>query len=158
MKRLILLMLLGAITFSCQKKESSDEAATSTSFENERNAFFSSLGAPAEVAAQLQATAADFNAGLLNNAQTYASYTTNEVKAAANLGIYLADLNYSIAFTQSAYVNDLFTASHQLSQTIGIEQSVLDFLMKRYTDNINQNDSVKAVIEDLFASSTADLK
>lgn len=160
MKNLLAILLLASVIFSCQKKKDGAAEATTASdaFEKERTAFFSNLKAPAEAAAQLQATAADFNASLLSNPANASKYATDEVKAAANLGIYLSDLNYSIAFKQGNNSKDLFTAAHSLSKTIGVEQSILDFLMKRYSDNLAQNDSAKAVADELFSKSTAGLQ
>lgn len=159
MKNLALVLLLTTVFFSCQKsKDTTETAAPTQTFEKERTAFFSNLKAPAEAAAQLQATAADFNASLMSDAKNYTSYASDEVKAAANLGIYLADLNYSVAFKQSANTKELFTAAHGLSKAIGVEQGILDFLAKRYNDNLAQNDSAKAVINELFEKSTAGLQ
>jgi hypothetical protein len=159
MKKLLCLVFLSTFVLSCQKnKEGSDESKVSTSFEAERNAFFSNLATPGDAAAGLQATAAEFNADLLNDPKLAAGYTTSDVKAAANLGIYLSDLNYSIAYKQGANTKELFTAAHELGKHIGLEQSILDFLMKRYNENISQNDSVKAVIDDLFKKSTTGLQ
>jgi hypothetical protein len=132
--------------------------ATTPSFENERKAFFNSLLTPSDAAARLQATGADFNASLLNDPKKFASYSGNEAKAAANLGIYLADLNYAIAYKQSDHIKAIFPAAHALSKSVGIEQTVLDFLMKRYNDNLAKNDSVKAVVDDLFAKTTRDVE
>jgi hypothetical protein len=159
MKKLILLSSL-IVLFSCQKKseEAATEAPASPSFENERKAFFNSLATPSDAAAQLQATGADFNASLLHDPKKFASYSSNETKAAANLGIYLADLNYSIAYKQSNQVKAIFPAAHSLSTSVGIEQSILDFLMKRYNDNLAKNDSVKAVVDELYASATKDIE
>jgi hypothetical protein len=159
MKKLLSLLLLATLVLSCQpKKENTEEAQVSSSFEVERNAFFSNLKAPAEVAAQLQATAAEFNANLMNDPKLSSGYATSEEKAAANLGVYLADLNYSVAYKQSANTKELFTAANELSKYVGLEQGILDFLMKRYNDNIAQNDSVKAVVNELFEKSTANLQ
>lgn len=159
MKNLALVLLLTTVFFSCQKsKETTETAPATETFEKERSAFFGNLMAPGEAAAQLQATAADFNASLMNDPKNYTSYAADEVKAAANLGIYLADLNYSVAFKQSANTQELFTAAHGLSKAIGIEQGVLDFLQKRYSDNLAQNDSAKAVITELFTKSTTGLQ
>jgi hypothetical protein len=153
MKKLISLLLLVTLIVSCQKNKSTETQVAST-FEAERTAFFSNLATPGEAAAALQATAAEFNPGLMNDPKLSAGYTTSEVKAAANLGVYLSDLNYSIAYKQSANTKELFTAAHDLGKYIGLEQSVLEYLMKRYNDNIAQHDSVKAVIDELFQKST----
>ena len=110
--------------------------------------------APAEAAAQLQATGADFNASLMRDPKKYAQYMSDSVKAAANMGIYLSDLNYSVAYKQAANTKEYFTAAHELSKAIGGEKGTLEFLMKRYNDNIPQNDSVKSVVKDLLEKST----
>lgn len=158
MKKLLCLILLSTLVLSCQKNKSAEEAQVSTSYEAERDAFFANLASPGEVSAALQATAAEFNASLMNDPKTYSHYTTSDIKAAANLGVYLSDLNYSIAYKQSANTKELFTAAHDLSKYIGLEQNLLDFLMKRYNENISQHDSVKAVIDELFEKSTVGFK
>jgi hypothetical protein len=164
MKQIVFVLLLGSLTLSCQKsKENSGDSEAvenkdSTAFINERNTFFSNLMAPAEAAGQLQATGAEFNASLMNNPQNAAQYNKNEVKAAANMGVYLSDLNYSIAYKQTANTKEYFKAAHELSQVVGLEKGTLDFLMKRYNDNIAHNDSVKSVMTDLLAKSTRDLQ
>ncbi|HEY5919277.1 MAG TPA: hypothetical protein VIU13_17785 [Chryseolinea sp.] len=160
MKKFIALASL-IILFSCQKKSeetTTTEAPAAPSFENERKAFFNSLLTPSDAAARLQATGADFNASLLNDPKNVASYANNEVKAAANLGVYLADLNYSIAYKESDKVKAIFPAAHTLSKSVGIEQGILDFLMKRYNDNLAKNDSVKAVVDGLYASATKNVE
>ncbi|MDL5048724.1 hypothetical protein QQ054_22180 [Oscillatoria amoena NRMC-F 0135] len=157
MKKLLPLLLLAILAISCQKTKEA-ETPPSPSFEVERNAFFGNLKAPIEVAAQLQATAAEFNASLLNSPTNAGSYTVDEVKAAANLGVYLSDLNYSVAYRQTANTKEMFTAAHQLSKVIGVEQNILDYLMKRYETNLNQNDSAKAVLDELFSKATEGLK
>jgi hypothetical protein len=162
MKKILFVLLLGSLTLSCQKsKENSENQATtpdSTSFTNERNTFFSNLLAPSEAAAQLQATGAEFNASLMHDPKKHAQYASNDVKAAANMGIYLSDLNYSVAYKQTANTKEYFTAAHELSKAIGMEQGTLDFLSQRYNDNIAHNDSVKSVMKDLLAKSTQGLQ
>jgi hypothetical protein len=166
MKKIIFILLLGSAVVSCQKSKETTESAsatpaasdTATAFDAQRKMFFNNLMEPAEVAAQLQFTAAEFNRSLMSDPKTYTQYTGNEVKAAANLGIYLSDLNYSIAYKQAATTKEYFTAAHELSKAIGGEKGVMEFLMKRYNDNISKNDSVKSVVSDLLKKSTSQLQ
>lgn len=164
MKKVLIVLFLGSVTISCHRSSESTENNENTSspeskaFYNERNAFFNNLMAPTEAAAQLQATGAEFDRNLMNSPQSFPQYTKNEVKAAANLGVYLSDLNYSIAYKQTADTKEYFTAVHELSIVTGIEKSILEFLTKRYHDNITQNDSVKNIVTDLLAKSTRDLQ
>ncbi|HEY5748771.1 MAG TPA: hypothetical protein VIU12_22030 [Chryseolinea sp.] len=162
MKKIVFILLLGSVAVSCQKSKETTESAngsdTTTAYDEQRKMFFNNLMEPAEVAAQLQFTAAEFNPALMSDPKGYVQYTGNEVKAAANLGIYLSDLNYSIAYKQAATTKEYFTAAHELSKAIGGEKGVMEFLMKRYQDNINQNDSVKNVVGDLLKKSTSQLQ
>ncbi|AYB29155.1 hypothetical protein [Chryseolinea soli] len=166
MKKIIFILLLGSVAVSCKKSTETTESATvtadtsetSTAFDAQRKMFFNNLMAPAEVAAQIQFTAAEFNPKLMSDPKSFVQYTGNEVKAAANLGVYLSDLNYSIAYKQAKTTKEYFGAAHELSKAIGGEKRVLEFLMKRYNDNIAQNDSVKSVVTDLLQKSTSQLQ
>ncbi|MBL7861392.1 MAG: hypothetical protein JNJ65_09530 [Cyclobacteriaceae bacterium] len=158
MKNSILLALILLMAASCQKSKPVEDDLISTTFEAERNRFFMAIQSPAEVAARLQDTGAAYNPGLMNDPLYYSSYTSNEVKAAANLGIYLSDLNYSIAYKQSATSRELFQAVDELSKVVGIEQRVLGFLRMRYEQNIHQNDSVKEVVDELLKNSLVGLQ
>lgn len=157
MKKVLFLLCIVALA-SCNKSKESTVETPSASFEDARQLFFNNLVAPAEAAARLQATAAEFNGGLLNSPAVANGYLTDEVKAAANLGVYLADLNYSVAYKQEAHIKEIFPAATSLAKAVGIEQTTLDFLSKRFSDNLAQNDSVKAVVDALFAKSTKDLQ
>jgi hypothetical protein len=157
--RFTILPLIVFILCSCQKnKENNTNTPTLIPFQAERNAFFSSLKTPAEVAAKLQATSAEFNVSLMNDTKEFTAYANNPIKAAANLGIYLSDINYAIAYQKGSQTRAAFTAAHELSKVIGIEKGILDFVMRRYSDNLAQNDSVKAVVTTLFDKSTTGLQ
>jgi hypothetical protein len=161
MKNLLLLLFVSTLILSCQKKQEAQEETTtevSPSFEAERSAFFNNLMKPTEVAASLQATAADFNPALMNDPKNYGMYANDPVKAAANLGVYLADLNYSIAYKETANTKELFGAAHELSKAIGGEQAVLEYLTKRYSENLDKNDSAKAVMSEFFDKSVTSLQ
>ena len=159
MKKLVSILVLATLLPSCKNnKESKEDSQVHASYEVQRDAFFANMLSPGEAAAALQATAAEFNAALMNEPRYFADYATNDIKAAANLGIYLADLNYSIAYKQSGNTKELFTAAQELSKAVGIQQSVLLFLAKRYEKNLSQNDSARAMISELFKKATTNLE
>ncbi|MDH4090498.1 MAG: hypothetical protein OEV74_07250 [Cyclobacteriaceae bacterium] len=161
MKRLFFILLLGSFAWSCQKsKETTEttESGTNNALTAQRDAFFNDLMAPTEVAARLFATAAEFEPALMSDPNNYSAYAGNRENAAANMGIYLSDLNYSIAYGKAETTKQHFVAAHELSKTIGIESNVLEFLMQRYNANLSQNDSVKNVVTDLLYESTMDLR
>jgi hypothetical protein len=158
MKTLLKTLLFATLIFSCRQKETTEQVKNAEAFDLVRSVFFDKLYEPAEVAARIKATTAVFNSHLLSDPNHHVRYMQNEVKAAANLGIYLSDLNYCIAFGQSASTNTLFTAAHDLSEAIGIEKPVIGFLMDRYMKNLEQNDSARQVLNELFLHATNRLK
>lgn len=159
MKHILLAPLFAMLVLSCGKdSESSDKAVSSSpAFAVEREAFYRSLLAPTEVAAQL-ASAAEFNPALMNSPTIYSLYARQKLKAAANLGVYLSDLNYSIAYSQKTFIKEYFESVNALSKAVGIQEQTLQFLLKRYQDNISRNDSIKKVMTDLLTASTQGLQ
>lgn len=153
MKRILPAAILLLLFIACQNARDKEQNLKGE-YTEERHAFFSNIMAPAEAAAQLKATGAEFNAGLMSDANNFSIYTRNPVKAAANLGIYLSDLNYSLAFEVVESTKQYFMAAHELSRAIGAEQEVLAFLMKRYNDNLSTNDSVRTIVNALLKAST----
>jgi hypothetical protein len=154
----LLVMLLLLPVASCQEGKKRTESAEDRTFAAERSAFFNSVLTPAETARQLQSTTAAFHPELMNDPRIFSSYATNEVKAAANMGIYLADLNYSVAYSQPAFTKQYFEAAYQLSKLTGIEERVLSFLKARYEAHLAENDSVRAVMDDLLTKATRGLQ
>jgi hypothetical protein len=152
-------ILLGALLFAaCQQRTNSGERLQSKSFDAERSTFFTSLATPDEAARQLQAITKEYHRDLLNDPKMFSNYASNPVKAAANLGIYVADLNYSIAYAQAPVVKQYFDAAYELSKAAGVEKRVLEFLKTRYEKNLAKNDSASAVVDALLLKSTRDLQ
>jgi hypothetical protein len=160
MKNLVSLILLTTMLFACQKSKetTAEDAEAATPFEAQRAIFFEKLKTQEEAAANIQATGADFMGHLLSNPGNFVYYANNSEKAAANLGVFLSDINYSVAYGQGSKTRALFTAAYELSKTIGIEQRTLAFLMIRFTDHLEQNDSVRAIVNTLFDRTTTDLQ
>lgn len=154
-------LLVMFVVASCRgrKEGSAGNPETPTAaFKNTRDAFFASLHDPASTTLALRALPAGFDRTLLSDPQNLANYANNPVKAATNLGIYLADLNYCVAFEQPENTQQLFFAIHELSRVIGTEQKVLDYLLTRYKSNLEHNDSVKSVLDTLYQTTTTHLR
>lgn len=143
---------------ACTSKQEKTTAPISQSFEAERAAFFSSLRTPEDVSANLLPGLSGFNPALLHRAKDFHRYASNDVKAAANLGIYLADLNYCVLFKESAVGKEYLTAVLELSNVILMEKGTLEFLMTRYENNLAQNDSLRVVVQELLSNATHGLQ
>ncbi len=135
-----------------QETKSEEDEQISEAFGEQRQEFFNSILEPDETAAMLMSIGADYNPNLLYDPSKWSTYTSSKNKSAAMLGIYLSDLNYSVAFKQSDKTGELFEAIHSLSLQIGVEKSVLQFLMDRYKNNIDQNDSLEASMKELYSN------
>jgi len=158
MKQTLFVIFLGALILSCGSKQEKSSTPESSAFSVERENFFNSLKNPTEVATRLTSGLSGFDSTLLNDPTHFYRYAGNDVKAAANLGIYISDLNYCVLFKQGTSTKKYFEAVHELSKAIRIEKGILEFLMNRYQTNMEQNDSVKLVVTQLFEQSTLGLQ
>ncbi len=156
--RLIIPILLLCFFTSCQRGTQKADDRQAKTFEAAKSNFFNNLVKPADLASELKAAAPDFHPEFMSDPKMYSHYTSNEVKASANLGIYVADLNYAIAYAQTDLSKEYFEAAYELSRAAGIEKSVLEFLSARYHENLSKNDSVRSVVNDLLAKSTRGLQ
>lgn len=157
MKKSFLVFFLSVVALSCGRKAETETTTESNAFALERENFFNSLKTPEEAARAVPGITG-FDASILHDAEPYYQYTNSEVAAAANLGIYISDLNYCILLKQSEEIKKYFKAAYELSKAIRIEQSILTFIMIRYEKNIAQHDSVKSVVHQLFEQSTSGLQ
>lgn len=155
---MLFVLFIGIMVSACQSKPENKTAPISTAFTAERNAFFNNLRDPEEVSATLLPGLSGFDKSLLHNPKVFHRYASNDVKAAANLGIYLADLNYCILFKESAAGKEYLESSIELSQVILLDKKLLTFLMDRYENNLTQNDSLNRVMSQLLSEATKGLQ
>jgi len=156
MKRAFIIFITSTLYISCaQNRKNIDDPETRTQ-ETIKNSFFDYLQNPKEIAVLIPGI--EFDVKFLHDPTRFIDYTGNDIKSAANLGIYLSDLNYCILNNQSSYTKQYFNASYELSKVLRAEKRILEFLMKRYEENINQNDSVKQLMNQLLSESTLGLR
>lgn len=154
----LLCIILPVILIACQSKNKNSESPQTAAFAAERNAFFDYLKRPEDTRIHLNPAVAPFDSSLLLDPGQVYQYAGNEVKAAANLGVYLADLNYCILFGKTQLTQQYFSAAVELSKIVGIEKTALAFLQSRYSKNMERNDSVQVISDSLFARSVRDRK
>lgn len=154
MNRYYFVFLLILSTSCGQKREVKSELRA---FSAERETFFNSLKNRQDVALLVRGLTG-FNATLLSDTRNYYLFATSEVMAAANLGIYMADLNYCILFKESDAAKKYFEVIYKLSEIIQVEKATVEFLIKRYEENLAQQDSIKLIVQQLLAESTLGLQ
>jgi uncharacterized protein YlbG (UPF0298 family) len=141
---------------ACRKEQTDNPNETRIS-EAERVVFFNTLKNPEEVM-RLVPGFTGFDASLLNDSKNFYLYATSEVMAAANVGVYMADLNYCMLFNKRDESETYVKTIYELSKVIQIEKSALEFILNRYEGNLAQQDSLKAMANQLFEKATVGLQ
>jgi len=159
MKQLLIITFSIILLFSCGSKSDQPQESTKSedAFALEKANFFNSLKTQKE-AAKLLPGITHFDAGMLNDPEQFYLYTDNQVIAAANLGVYISDLNYCILLSQETQIKNYFISVFELSKAIQIEKGILEFLMMRYDKNIELHDSMRVVLDQLLDESTLKLQ
>lgn len=142
---------------SCNSPSGKKESDHSLEFTTARENFFQDLKSK-EVISDLVPGLPNFDSTLLHDGGVYVKYAGNEIKAAANLGIYIADLNYCIILNKKEHARAFFDAAIELSAAIQAQRQTLSFLSERYKENLEKNDSLRTVVNQLLSASTLRLE
>ncbi|NPA68536.1 MAG: hypothetical protein GXO50_08010 [Chlorobi bacterium] len=163
-KLFYLIFMLGFAAFfagGCNSGESadSDELAGETLDSADiREEIIVSMLAPSDMAVMLiDNPNLHFNKEILNPGSNYQKYNTN-AKIALNIGIYTADLSYASLFEQEQITYDYLDIVKDMSEEIGITQSI----EKRHLDMIKNNkldkDDMIKIINESFMNTDAYLR
>jgi len=159
---LLALVMLGA---SCQSKKDSksDEASEfdqqAKEITQKMQSTVPTFPPPDEFAAKLNATGADYFDNIINDPAKADQYVgAEEIKAAANLGVYFADLAYTSSYQQRDESMKVLDAIIKLSNRLGIERGIMLVVAERYNDYVEVPDSVKAYIREMSEKVNDNLK
>lgn len=110
--------------------------------------FFSKLPSASAIPTLLERTGAEYNKALPNKSGKAAAYSTSSAKAAANLGIYGADMAYLCAYEKNkdaqAYVTDI----QKLAEHLNANDAFGAAMIERMKQNLENNDSLMALTEE----------
>jgi len=115
------------------------------------------LPSPLETAFLIEEVGGHFTGDLLNPELDATKYTTKNAQA-MNLGVYGADLGYSLIYNQSQSAFTLLATCKKLGGEIGISPSLYTSLMKRFEGNMENRDSLLLMIAELNSLSDEYLK
>lgn len=167
---LVLLSLTFALLSSCaegnKRAEKTDKAEkteespktekkNSNLFEIEGKVF--SIPSPIQTAFLLKDVGTDYQSDLLNSADKASSYTTTYDKALA-LGIYGADLGYATIFDQTQDAISYMAVSKKMASDLGISGVFDEEMIKRFENNLGDQDSLLVLVSDGFKSTDRYLK
>ena len=140
---------------SCSNPEKARLEAAAAEFSAAEEELISSidkvihdLPAPSEVPFTLEATGADFRVDFVNDLSKVDQYLTSNDKSALNLGVYATDIGYFSSYSQSQEALKYMEACQKLADKIGVSSAFDIKLMSRFEQNVGNNDSLAALVND----------
>ena len=161
-KSIITLAITSVVLASCGSDSNKSEtttadtsavAPTSSKELMKAKQILYTLPSPVEAAALMKISGASFDRSYLNPTSNVSKYASNESKS-LNLGVYGTDLIYANIFEQSQESADYFKCANTLSTALGINDAFGESTYKRIKANMDNRDSVLAIIAE--ASLNAD--
>lgn len=138
-----------------EEKSEGEEQKNSNLLEIEGKVF--SVPSPIQTAFLLKETGASYQSDLLNKTESVSNYETSASKA-LNLGIYGADLGYATIFDNTEDAIAYVAVTKRLSNDIGITNLFDESMMKRFEQNLGNQDSLLAMVSDAFKVADSYLK
>lgn len=132
-----------------------DEYATSDVIKMDGELF--SIPSPIQSAIFIKQNASGFREDLLLEANALDLYQTGSQKALA-LGIYGAELGYVSMYEEDDLALGYMNAARKLSDDIGISGAFQESLVRRFTDNMGQPDSMVVLVSDIYEAADSYLK
>lgn len=150
---ILVLLMATAILASCSKSgENQEENArefdeASESLNEQIEEFTYNIPPPSEIPYLLQATGAEFNQSLVNSREKVDQYTSQNDKAALNLGVYAADIGYLTSYDKTQEAIDYLTACKTLSDDLGLIGTFDAELLEKFEKNISNKDSLTRLLD-----------
>jgi hypothetical protein len=147
----LIISLLGA----CSVKKNKDELQNSIEFDQAREEVKAKtleivykIPSPTEVPAMLEATGAEFDPSLVNDAINADYYKSTNMKSALNLGVYAADIGYFASYQKAQNVLNYLSAARQLADQLGASSAFSMTMFSRFEKNISNKDSLANIINE----------
>jgi len=133
------------------------EGLFDTERKNNIEKIFYGLPSIVEMAELIKSSGASFNQEFLNDPDRADSYLTASAKA-MNLGIYGADLSYTMMFEQDKQNINYFNAVHELAEKLDVEAALESGVIERIKDNRENQDSLMMILTETYWTINAYLK
>jgi hypothetical protein len=149
------LLAVVVLAFASCSKSGDDKDQNSKEFDEAEGAITDddiegltdNIPPPTEIPYMLQATGAEFNQGLINSREKVDQYTTQNDKAALNLGVYAADIGYLTSYDKTQEAIDYLTACKTLSEDLGLIGTFDAELLEKFEKNISNKDSLTRLLD-----------
>jgi hypothetical protein len=159
----VVLLLAGCVEETANNNETPTADSTATSDEGiagsvakfEGEIF--SIPSPIQTAILFQKANIEFDADLLNSSANKDKYV-NKFQGALNMGVYGTDLAYLSVYEKSQMGLDYFTAIEGLAGQLDISSNLDPTLFDRFTNNIDNRDSLYVLNAELYKQANSYLK
>lgn len=152
------------ILFSCSHNSNNDTELVTGSDSTQNKVkntkaqeVFYSIPSPIETISLLKAAGAKYNAAYLNPIENVSKYTSVTSKA-LNLGTYGSDLSFTSMFDQTQESMLYLRCANKLAAGLGINGAFNETTANRLESNVQNRDSLLAIISDSYWTTDAYLK
>jgi hypothetical protein len=159
MKKILVVLIPAILLIACKNKSVDQSTAQADEFK----AFTEKVGmidmnvrTPIDLMDMLELSMVDFMPELMNDPNNSEKYLTNEVIAAANMGVYLVDglYQYSSKEFDKGYLS--IEAAKRIASSLGMGSGFDEMILERYTELDPSVDSFLIRLnENILASETA---
>jgi hypothetical protein len=158
MKKILVIVILSTALIACKNKavdQNAGQADELKAFTEKVEKIDMNVRTPTDLMYMLELSMVDFMPELINDPKNSEKYLSNEVMAAANLGVYLVDGLYQYSskeFTGGYYSME---AAKMLATRLGMGESFDKMVLERYTELNPKVDSFLVKLnENIIASET----
>ncbi len=158
MKKILVIVILSTALIACKNKavdQNAGQADEFKAFTEKLEKIDMNVRTPTDLMYMLELSMVDFMPELINDPKNSEKYLSNEVMAAANLGVYLVDGLYQYSskeFTGGYYSME---AAKMLATRLGMGDSFDKMVLERYTELNPKVDSfLMKLNENIIASET----
>jgi hypothetical protein len=154
MKKLFLLALVATALISCRTKPTTDSLTTSyDAFAEKIGQLNLTAGNFEDITAMMELSGADYMPDIANDPFINEQYLVNEVMAAANLGVYMADGLYRLAFDEFNDGSLSLKAAKNIADKLKLGSAFDDFVFDRYNDTAVYADSMLYKVKQAISES-----
>ena len=131
------------------KKDQTTEKTEDKSLGKEVEKIIYPLPTPYEISEMLNQAGAGYIFNISNPVENVDKYFTEKSKA-LNLGIYGADLSYASTYNKSQETQLFLSCTKQLTDDLGINSSFNGSIIDRVEANIDNKDSIHAIVSESY--------
>ncbi len=155
-----LLLLVFGILASCSSHEKRTEdydEETKVIYSEKAETLFQNMVKPAELPYALMSMGADYDENIPNDPKNSGYYKKSQELAALNLGVYVTDLSYVVAYDNFQAARMLYNAGNDLADFLGEGRIFNQSILQDYGDVI-EDDSSRIYINQAISNARVNLR